>query len=315
MQDSSDAFQREAKKTVTEVVQKLCDPSSYETVYHHAYINSPMPSIEILEEIIGRLRFVLFPGYFGYSEITPDNMSYSIGANVEKVLRLLQIQIRRGFCFVCPRQDMKNCEQCEELSQNMARSFIAALPQIRHMLATDVQAAYEGDPAAKDPGETIYCYPSITALTNYRIAHELYRLGAELIPRIITEQAHSKTGIDIHPGATIDEYFFIDHGSGVVIGETCNIGRQVRLYQGVTLGAKSFPKDESGKLIKGIPRHPLVEDNVTIYSGATLLGRIRIGQGSIIGGNVWLTNDVDPGSKVVQGATAEAKVELLQGRK
>ena len=166
------------------------------------------------------------------------------------------------------------------------------------MLATDVQAAFAGDPAAKNPGETIFCYPSIKAVTNYRIAHELYLLGVPLIPRIITEMAHSATGIDIHPGATIGESFFIDHGTGTVIGETCIIGRNVRLYQGVTLGAKSFPKGENGHLVKGIARHPIVEDNVTIYSGATILGRITIGEGAVIGGNVWVVDDVPPGTKI-----------------
>jgi serine O-acetyltransferase len=183
-------------------------------------------------------------------------------------------------------------------AENLCNEFLKTLPRIRHMLATDVQAAFAGDPAAKNPGETIFCYPSIRAVTNYRIAHELYLLGVPLIPRIITEMAHSATGIDIHPGATIGESFFIDHGTGTVIGETCIIGKNVRLYQGVTLGAKSFPKGENGHLVKGIARHPIVEDNATIYSGATILGRITIGEGAVIGGNVWVVDDVAPGSKV-----------------
>jgi serine O-acetyltransferase len=167
-------------------------------------------------------------------------------------------------------------------------------------LATDVRSAFEGDPAASSPDEVIFCYPAVMAITNFRLAHELHVLGVPLIPRMITEHAHSITGMDIHPGATIGEYFFIDHGTGGVIGETCEIGRNVRLYQGVTLGAKSFKLDEKGKPIKGIPRHPIVEDDVTIYSGATILGRVTIGRGSVIGGNVWLVDSVPPNSRITQ---------------
>ena len=163
-----------------------------------------------------------------------------------------------------------------------------------------MQAAYLGDPASRDQNEVIFCYPSIKALTSYRIAHEIYRLEVPLIPRIVTEMAHSETGIDIHPGASIDEQFFIDHGTGTVIGETTIIGRNVRIYQGVTLGAKSFPLDQDGNPIKGIPRHPIVEDDVIIYSGATILGRITVGRGAVVGGNVWITENVEPGARVLQ---------------
>jgi serine O-acetyltransferase len=180
-------------------------------------------------------------------------------------------------------------------------------------LATDVQAAYEGDPAATSPDETIFCYPGVLAITNYRLAHELYLLDVPLIPRIVTEHAHSITGIDIHPGATIGESFFIDHGTGVVIGETCEIGSRVRLYQGVTLGAKSFPLDQNGNPIKGIKRHPVVEDDVIIYSEATILGRVTIGRGSVIGGNVWLTRDVPPGSLITQAQTRQDLFESGAG--
>ena len=171
---------------------------------------------------------------------------------------------------------------------------------MRRTLATDVEAAYNGDPAAQSFGEVISCYPAIRAISNYRIAHELLKLGVPLIPRIITEMAHSETGIDIHPGAEIGGYFTIDHGTGVVIGETCIIGNNVKLYQGVTLGAKSFPLDEDGKPIKGIPRHPILEDNVIVYSNATILGRITIGQGATVGGNIWVTEDVPAGARIVQ---------------
>ena len=194
---------------------------------------------------------------------------------------------------------------CETRAASLTQRFISTLPKIRRLLTTDVLAAFEGDPAAKTPGETIFCYPSIVALTHYRVAHELYHLNVDLIPRIITEMAHSQTGIDIHPGAEIDESFFIDHGTGTVIGETCIIGKHARIYQGVTLGAKTFPKDDKGMLIKGIARHPIVENNVTIYSGATILGRITIGENSIIGGNVWLTQSVPAHSKIIQYKSEE----------
>ena len=202
-----------------------------------------------------------------------------------------------------------------ENSANLAFAFIKALPKLRGLLVGDVKAAYEGDPAAKTPGETIFCYPSIQVMTNHRVAHELYRLGVPLIPRIISNMAHTLTGIDIHPGAQIGDEFFIDHGTGVVIGETCVIGRNCRLYQGVTLGALSFPKEEDGSLSKNLLRHPGLEDNVVVYAGATILGRITIGRGSVIGGNVWLTSNVPPGSKVIQQrSTTPGPEESMLGK-
>ncbi|NCC25235.1 MAG: serine acetyltransferase [Deltaproteobacteria bacterium] len=260
-----------------------------------------MPSVQDLREIMGLLRAVLFPGYFGRSDIGPETMRYHVGSALDQVRTLLAEQIRRGHCFFCALEDQA-CPECEERARILTLKFLTTLPRIRNLLALDVQAAYEGDPAAKSPGESIFCYPSIKVMTHYRVAHELHRMDVELIPRIITEMAHSETGIDIHPGAGIGRRFFIDHGTGVVIGETCVIGNNVRLYQGVTLGAKSFPKDENGQLIKGIPRHPVVEDDVTIYSGATVLGRITIGRGSVVGGNVWVTEDVPPGSRIALGS-------------
>lgn len=283
---------------LSEVVEELCQPESYRGVYHQPSFGSPMPSVEILTETVERLRSILFPGFFKESFITEQNMAYFVGSKLEKVRRDLGQQIERGFCFSCAKDEQTCSLECAERAEHLVNAFLRTLPHVRHMLATDVQAAFAGDPAAKNPGETIFCYPSIRAVTNYRIAHELHRLGVQLIPRIITEMAHAVTGIDIHPGATIDEGFFIDHGTGTVIGETCIIGRNVRLYQGVTLGAKSFPKGEDGHLVKGIARHPIVEDNVTIYSGATILGRITIGEGAVIGGNVWVVDDVPPGTKV-----------------
>jgi serine O-acetyltransferase len=206
-------------------------------------------------------------------------------------------------CFSCSESSRKEkipMLQKTEIAREKAAAFIAFLPELRRVLATDVEAAYYGDPAAQGRGEVIFCYPAIRAISSYRIAHKLLELDIPLIPRIISEMAHSETGIDIHPRAQIGEFFTIDHGTGTVIGATCIIGNNVKLYQGVTLGAKSFPLDENGNPIKGIPRHPIIEDNVIIYSQATILGRITIGKGSVIGGNVWVTNDLPPGSKVIQ---------------
>lgn len=287
------------------IVEELCRPESYSLVVHRANHNMPMPSLTELGQFMYVLRSVLFPGYFGKLEFTPTTLSYYIGAALDQAVHILSEQIRCGYCFACTLSQSE-CAQCEQRALDTARQFINVIPSIRRLLASDVQAAYEGDPAAKNPGETIYCYPSIHALTYQRVAHQLYRQNVPLIPRIITEMAHSATGIDIHPGAQIGERFFIDHGTGVVIGETCIIGRNVRLYQGVTLGAKSFPVDAQGNLIKGIPRHPIVEDDVTIYAGATILGRITIGKNSVIGGNVWVTKDVPAGTRILQSRHQES---------
>jgi serine O-acetyltransferase len=288
------------KNFIGKVVQELSLKECYKFVCHHDGIHAPMPSVGILEQIVDDLRAVLFPGYFGYSDMEINSIEHYIGYLLDKVYHRLAKQIKRGFCFVCEEGNEQNCDNLVEKSKIIAQQFIEKLPHIRYLLGTDAQAAYEGDPASKSVGETIFCYPSMRALTNYRIAHELVLLGVPLIPRIIAELAHSETGIDINPGALIGEYFFIDHGTGVVIGETCVIGKNVRLYQGVTLGAKSFPMDEKGNPIKGIPRHPIVEDYVVVYAGATILGRITIGKGAMIGGNVWITSDVAPGTKVLQ---------------
>jgi serine O-acetyltransferase len=262
----------------------------------------PLPSREALHGLMEDLRSVLFPGYFGSSDVTAETVRYHVGATLARARRELGEQIRRGLCFVCQERDPAHCALCDRQAARIADRFVARLPEVRRLLLTDVRAAYEGDPAATSPDETIFCYPGILAITNQRVAHELYRLEVPLLPRMLTEQAHSATGIDIHPGAAIGERFFIDHGTGVVIGETSTIGNNVRLYQGVTLGAKSFPLDEQGNPLKGIPRHPIVEDDVVIYAGATVLGRITVGRGSVIGGNVWVTDSVPPGSKLSQAS-------------
>jgi serine O-acetyltransferase len=258
-----------------------------------------LPSPAAVVETVQTLREALFPGYFGPSDLSDEAMRFHVGATLDRVLQTMEEQIQRGLCFTCT-ESSPNCPTCAERAHELACRFIQRLPEVRRLLATDVQAAYEGDPAATSPDEAVFCYPGILAILCYRLAHELHSLGVPIIPRMITEYAHGATGIDIHPGAAIGERFFIDHGTGVVIGETTVIGRNVRLYQGVTLGAKSFPLDENGNPIKGIPRHPIVEDDVIIYSGATILGRVTIGRGSSIGGNVWLTESVPPGSRITQ---------------
>ena len=197
-------------------------------------------------------------------------------------------------------EELLYAQLCRVIDKDKAREMTAFLPELKELLAMDVEAAYNGDPAAESYEEIICCYPVIKAMINYRVAHKMLQLGVRLIPRIMTEMAHSETGIDIHPAATIGHHFTIDHGTGVVIGATCIIGNNVKLYQGVTLGAKSFPLDENGNPIKGIPRHPIIEDNVIIYSNSTVLGRITIGQGTVIGGNLWVTEGTRPGEKLMQ---------------
>jgi serine O-acetyltransferase len=302
-----------SKNPLEQVVSRLCDPDSFRQVTFRDIHHTPMPSVRILGETVEQLRAILFPGYFGLFDLSPKNMTYQVGASVDRVSRLLTEQFRSGFCMACSKEDDSECPECTARSVECVTRFISSLPEIRRLLAGDVQAAYVGDPASRDQNEVIFCYPSIKALTSYRIAHEMYRLNVPLIPRIITEMAHSETGIDIHPGARIGEQFFIDHGTGTVIGETTIIGRNVRVYQGVTLGAKSFPLDRDGNPIKGIPRHPIVEDDVIIYAGATILGRITVGKGAVIGGNVWITEDVEPGARIIQHRPKPASFENGSG--
>ncbi len=259
-----------------------------------------LPSRKILVGIADGLRAVLFPNRLGLPDLTDESVDYYVGHMLDVTLRDLLVQVRRELRFVSG-VDANNADR--EQAAAIIRAFAGRLPHIRRLLESDIQAAYEGDPAARSIDEVLVCYPGITAITHYRLAHELHCLGAPLIARMISEIAHSATGIEIHPGAKIGGSFFIDHGTGVVIGETAIIGEHVRLYQAVTLGAKRFPVDEHGALVKGNLRHPIVEDDVVIYAGATILGRITIGRGSTIGGNVWLTRSVPPGSTVSQAQT------------
>ncbi len=299
--------------SIDNIAKQLCGHDSLQNVLHCGECEHPMPSHEALKEILSRLKAIIFPGYFGPSQVHMESISYHITASLDSTYRLLAEQIRRGGCFACAEYS-KDKQGCEKASADIAMEFMRKLPEIRRLLSLDAQAAYEGDPAAVSAGETIFCYPSMLAMTHHRIAHELYKLRVPIIPRMISEMAHSRTGIDIHPGATIGERFFIDHGTGVVIGETCIIGSNCQLYQGVTLGALSFDKAEDGSLVKGIARHPILEDNVTVYAGASILGRITIGKGAVIGGNVWLTKSVGPGEKIVQSHGARAKeTDTLKG--
>ncbi|WP_153146387.1 serine O-acetyltransferase EpsC [Dechloromonas sp. H13] len=259
------------------------------------------PSREALRDIAGALCGVLFPMRLGPPELHQEGEDFYVGNTLDTALNALfqQVQLELGY------NRRLQCEEKEGVEQHAAeivRAFAQQLPALRALLDTDVIAAYQGDPAARSVDEVLLCYPGILAVIHYRLAHALYSQGVPLIARILSEIAHSATGIDIHPGARIGEGFFIDHGTGVVIGETTIIGRHVRLYQAVTLGAKRFTQDESGALEKGAPRHPVLEDEVVVYAGATILGRITIGRGSSIGGNVWLTRSVPPGSHVSQAS-------------
>lgn len=286
---------------LTQTVDNLSEEQSLKGLFHQHTDGDPLPSGKKLEDIIELARAILFPGYYGKSSVNLKTIKYQIGVNVERLHRLLAEQILAGLSFGENNEETPDVYHPElrEKADELSAKLVARLPEIRRILATDVYAAYCGDPAAESNAEIIACYPVIKALTNYRIAHELYLLGVPLIPRIITEMAHSETGIDIHPQASIGNYFTIDHGTGVVIGATCIIGNNVKLYQGVTLGAKSFSLDENGNPIKGIARHPILEDNVVVYANATILGRITIGEGCIVGANVWVTEDMEPQTKKV----------------
>ncbi len=257
-----------------------------------------LPSRKELQRILDGLGAVLFPNRLGRPDLTEEGIDYFVGYTLDRVLHNLFRQIRRELQFILKSDEGDDTAHRQAIE--IVRLFTAQLPTVRALVDSDIQAAYEGDPAARTPDEVLVCYPGIMAVIYHRLAHILYTHGAPLVARMISELAHSATGIDIHPGAQIGESFFIDHGTGVVIGETAIIGQRVRLYQAVTLGAKRFQKDDNGMLVKGNLRHPIVEDDVVVYAGATILGRITIGQGSIIGGNVWLTHSVPQHSIITQ---------------
>ncbi|SFD68204.1 serine O-acetyltransferase EpsC [Massilia yuzhufengensis] len=258
-----------------------------------------LPSREVLTQVINGVSAALFPTHYGRPDLNDDSIDYFVGDTLNVTLDRLVGQVKRALRFT-PLLEEADDATLAETAQAITREFAASLPAIRGLLVSDVQAAMAGDPAASSVAEIMLCYPGTIAILYHRLAHSLHRLGVPFLARLAADIAHSLTGIDIHPAAHIGGSFFIDHGTGVVIGETAIIGERVRLYQAVTLGAKRFPVDPSGALVKGAPRHPIVEDDVVIYAGATVLGRITVGAGSTIGGNVWLTQSVPPGSNVSQ---------------
>ena len=257
-----------------------------------------LPSRRIMASVAEGLSAAMFPNRLGSSELADEGIDHYVGHILNMTLRELMVQIQNELHYNSGLEMLSDEDRAQSIA--ITQSFAKRLPQIRSLLESDIKAAYEGDPAARNVDEVLVCYPGIMAIMHYRLAHVLHGLGVPLIARMISEIAHSVTGIEIHPGAQIGGSFFIDHGTGVVIGETAIIGQNVRLYQAVTLGTKRFPVDENGALVKGNLRHPIVEDDVVIYAGATILGRITIGRGSTIGGNVWLTRSVPPGSNISQ---------------
>jgi serine O-acetyltransferase len=262
------------------------------------------PSVDALAAIVAQLKGLLFPMRLGPPDLRQESEDFHVAHALDAALHALLRQVRLELKYSAALQRQLDADVGAD-ALKATQAFGASLPQIRSLLDSDVLAAWQGDPAAGSVDEVLLCYPGVLAMIHYRLAHRLYELGLPLLARIIAELAHAATGIDIHPGATIGAGFFIDHGTGVVIGETAIIGQRVRLYQAVTLGAKRFPLDAGGKLQKGLARHPIVEDDVVIYAGATILGRITVGKGAVIGGNVWLTHDVPAGGRIAQAASRE----------
>ena len=288
----------------SEVLKKNIEILSSHTVKEDSFVpgsHAPLPNIETVKQIISLCKTIIFTDYFYKRQPEEQIRQYYIGVNVEALYSLLKEQISRSLLFNSDEDEA----EVPKRSVNLALSFIDRLPEVKRRLYTDVEAMFDNDPAANNYGEVIFCYPVVNAMTHYRIAHELHMLNIPVLPRIITELAHSKTGIDIHPGATIGDYFSIDHGTGVVIGETSIIGNHVTLYQGVTLGAKSFKYDSQGNMVN-FPRHPILEDYVTVYSNSSILGRITIGHNSVVGGNIWLTHSIPPFSKILQSKAIDA---------
>ena len=273
---------------------------------------APLPSVEHVKQIISLVKSIIFPDYFNKRQCNETVRSYYIGVHMEELRKLLTKEIAHGLQFGENRDSDTTKQQIYEEAGLLALQLIDSLPEIKRLLYTDVQAMFDSDPAAPNYGEVIFCYPVTNAMMHYRFAHKLHELRVPVIPRIVTELAHSKTGIDIHPGAQIGEYFAIDHGTGVVIGETCVIGSHVTLYQGVTLGSKNFKYDAQGNILN-VPRHPIIEDYVTVYSNASILGRITIGHHSVIGGNIWVTHNVAPNSRIQQTKAVEMHFEAGLG--
>lgn len=285
---------------LNETIDKLSDEVSYKQLFHTSRDEEALPSSEALREVVDLCRAILFPGFYGKARISIRTIRFHTGVNVQTLHRLLSRQIFAGLCFDDSCDPSVPAEELKERANTLSGNFISTLPEIRSLLATDAEATFTGDPAARNIGEVIFCYPGFRAIVNYRIAHQLYLLDIPFIPRMISEMAHSETGIDIHPGAKIGHHFSIDHGTGTVIGETAVVGNHVRIFQGVSLAGEKLGQDEWGNVIRGVTRHPVLEDHVTVYSNATLLGKIRVGRGATICGNVWITEDVAPGEVIHQ---------------
>jgi serine O-acetyltransferase len=297
--EDSDLKRHPLSDRLREITQRVVDTYGADSIVaHNIDPDLRLPSREAARRILEMLFAVFYPGYHGVQHLTQENVAFHVGAILDDAAEELSEQAYQAFFFDCRGRE-EGCD-CAARSEQVVEKFFAGLPTLRRRLAFDVQAAYDGDPAASNLAEIVFAYPGLRAITVYRVAHELHALGVPLLPRIMTEWAHSETGIDIHPGARIGKSFFIDHGTGVVIGETTDIGENVKIYQGVTLGALSFPKDERGKIIRGAKRHPTIEDGVVIYAGATILGgNTVIGQGAVIGGNTWVIDSVAPFTKVL----------------
>jgi len=295
-EDSYIPLQEKRLKIAVQVTARTC--ADEHTV--HNLGASLIPSKDEIIRVLNVLQDVLFPGYFGKQELSYSSLEYHLGSEMTTLFELLSVQIAKSLRHECRRMGSL-CVRCVHKGREDALAFIEKLPGLREVLSRDVWAHYDGDPAAKSLDEIVFCYPGLYAIFVYRAAHELWLQGIPLIPRIMAEHAHSLTGIDIHPGATIDTEFFIDHGTGVVIGETSEIGKHVRIYQGVTLGALSIPREsDGGYSLRDKKRHPTIEDNVTIYAQATILGgETVIGARSVIGGNVWLTSSVPPDTTII----------------
>ena len=286
-----------ARSQLPAIAEQIIDHCESSPCYTHID-SEPIPSEAFVADIIDMFREVLFPGYFSREKLDPVNLRYSLGQTISKLFDLLADLITHNIRHDCLRFH-QSCSSCEPRGHSIALEVMSAIPDIRQALASDVRAAFEGDPAAKSHDEIIFSYPGIYAISVHRVAHKLFQLGVPMLPRIMSEHAHGTTGIDIHPGATIGNRFVIDHGTGVVIGETTEIGDNVRVYQGVTLGALSLPKD-AGERLRGKKRHPTIEDDAIIYAGATILGGDTvIGARSVVGGNVWLTESIPPDTTVV----------------
>jgi serine O-acetyltransferase len=285
----------ELPNIIREVTKTYSDP---QLCLHHLK-DTPLPSEDVMIEILAKLRTVLYPGYFGKEYVSRTGVDFYVGELLYEVYELLSEEIYKAFRQACEHGGVGNCDACQDRSEECCLKLMRQIPNLRNMLGWDVEAALDGDPAAASCDEVIFSYPGMMAVTIYRIAHELHRLQVPLLPRMMTEYAHRKTGIDIHPGARIGRRFFIDHGTGVVIGETAELGDSVKIYQGVTLGALSFPR-EGARTMRGRKRHPTLEDNVVVYAGATILGgETVIGRDSVIGGNVWIINSVPPRTRVM----------------